>query len=417
MMSVIADPSSTSESGAPILQVEIWAVVDLCREALETDYRDLVARIPGLPQNPDRWIAILSGIPDDRRCRHLLGGLCEGAARMGLCPPGSVERFGMLQAALWALPRLESLEVHDSVLWQFCATFRRIATRARGWGRYLQHDSDAYAELARIVTLRRFHAGQISFDVMAMPRTWLLKAHPLALPSLIRELVLELGGLGPIMMPHLNYWRGNAMTLLAKENEASHYRMAQFMEQQPRIKGLVSASWLYSSEIKAFSPHISWLRDFYVENGAYLLDMEIAHERAGFLVGSEERRRLHAEGKLRPRETLVIWPRARMQAWARDYSRAPDTKQTALSRVDPTKRAEPKWQSSANQIFSSGQYTLLQLGLFLREKPRHYLSVVFGIPLLILAIAIFMMVGIWSVLPAIVLGFVAIWLFQYFFLQ
>jgi hypothetical protein len=402
----------------PPLSAEIQAVEALCRQALETDYFDLAARLTGLPKDPDRWIDLLHGLPDDRRCKRILNELCEQAERLGACPPGSVERFGVLQASLAALPQLESQQSHDSLNRQFCATIRRVASRAGGWGQYFHHNNDAFEELARIVSLRRLHAGQISFDIMGMPRAWLLKVHPLALPDLVRELIAEMGGLGPIVMPHLNYWRANPITMLQKENEISHHRIVQFMEQQPRIRGLVSASWLYSSEIESFSPHIAWLRDFYVDNGAYLVDMEVAHQEAGFLVGSETRRRLHADGKLRPRETLVIWSRERMLAWARETPQSHGAVHKVPAQSDrPNRPSEPKWRSRTNEIPSSGQYTCLHWGLFLRQRPRQYIFTVFCVPLILLALAIGATMGVGAVAPAVLLGFVGIWLLQYFFLQ
>jgi hypothetical protein len=418
MMGLLVDRSTTSEYRVLPLSAEIEAVEALCRQTLDADYRDLAQKMAGLPQDPASWMALLSGIPDDRRRRRLLAELCEEAERLGACPPGSIERFGTLQASLAALPRLEQMDGHDSLGRQFCVMIRRVASRNQGWGRHFRHDSDAFAELARIVTFRRYHAGQISFDVMATPRAWTLRVHPLALPSLFRELAVELRGLGPIVMPHLNYWRVNPLTILKKENSISHHRIVQYMEEQPHIKGLVSASWLYSSDVEKFSPHIAWLRDFYADNGAYLLDMEVAHQRAGFLVGSEARRKLHAEGKLRPRETLVIWPRERMLAWARENPQVYDVMQNLPEpKAKGSGRPEPKWKSKANETISSGQYTLVNLGPLLRDKPRQYIFLIFGIPLIVLAIVFALTIGMLAIFPALALAFAGIWLFQYFFLQ
>jgi hypothetical protein len=406
------------DSGLPALGVEIGTVEALCREALEKDYPDLAAKVPDLPQDSDRWLELLRGLPDDRRCRRLLRALCEGAERLGACRPGSIERYGLLKASLSAFPKLMGSRSHDCLTRQFCATFQRVATRAQGWGRHFRHDTDAFTERARIVTFRRFHAGQYSFDVMPMPKAWLLKVHPLALPRLARELALGLGGFGPIVMPHVNYWRLNPMVLSEKESDLSHYRIVQYLEQEPQIRGMVSASWLYSSEAKAFAPHIAWLREFYAENGALLLDMEVAHEAAGFLVGSEERRRLYAEGQLRPRETLLIWPREKMLAWAQAYAgKDGRTALAPLASAPSARRAEPKWQTNANAFLSSGQYTLLDWRLFLRHKPRQYIAAVFLVPLLILTIGCIATVGMAPALPIIVMGFIGIWLLQYFFLQ
>lgn len=400
------------------LRSEVESVGMLCRQAVESGAARLAGILDRAPQSPSDWFELLRGIPERHAHRARLAGLCREAELLGLCQPGEVERFSVLMASLAALPRLEADKGHDCLAWQFCAMLRRIATRPGGWGDRFHHDGDAFHELAKIMTFRRWHAGQSSFDIMDLPRAWFLKVHPLALPGLITEVVRELRGLEPIVMPHINYWRLNASALVPKENEMASWRIAQFVGSHPEIRGLVAASWLFTSEMPEFSPHLAWLRQFYVDAGAYLVDMEIAHEGAGYLVGSETRRRLYREGKLKPRETLVIWPRAQILQWAAQFD--PEAGQRrAGSAVENTSRhrPEPKWQSRTNDIFSSGQWTLVSLKLFLRSNPRPYILRVFGIPLALLAMLVLLSIGLWAVVPALITGFVAIWLFQYFFLQ
>jgi hypothetical protein len=175
---------------------------------------------------------------------------------------------------------------------------------------------------------------------------------------------------------------------------------------------------LYSSEVERFAPHIAWLRDFYRDNGAYLVDLEIAHQKAGFLVGSDARREMYAKGELKPRETLVIWPRDRLLSWAadyaaRDHAAAPTQRPASLW----DRGREPKWQSRTNEILSSGQYTLFHCGALLRLRPRKYIFRVFGLPLIALALLAALFLGIGAVLPVTIVGIVVIWLLQYFLLQ
>ena len=400
------------------LRTELLATAASCRQALASDFSDLLGMVPDLPTEPERWFELLFKIPDDPRSRRALGRWHGRAAPLPDYQTNSIERFGILQAALIALSKLEPAQMPLEIKLQLCATLRRLANRKSGWGRRLQYDSDAFEELARIVSLRRLHAGQISFDVMALPRAWFLRAHPLALPGLVWEVSTELRGLGPIVMPHLNYWRGNPMALLKNESDISHYRIAQYLEQHPDVKGLVSASWLYSSEVETFAPHIAWLRDFYRDNGAYLVDLDLAHEKAGFLVGSEARRQMHVGGRLHPRETLVIWSRDRLLSWASEFAErgdaAPSTPQAARRK---RKGADPKWRSRANEVLSSGQYTLIHGGALLRQKPRHYIFLVFIVPLIMVALAAAFGLGFWAVPPALLLSTVIIWILQYFLLQ
>jgi hypothetical protein len=398
----------------PDLRDEINRVDVLCRQALDEEFAGLICRLPAPLQTPEGWFGVLAGIPVDPTGAATLRRLTEETKRAGGWSRGAIERLAVLEACRAALPRLASLPVDENINRQFCDMVRRIATTTKGWGNYFDYDSAPFEEVARIVTLRRFHAGQLSFDIMAMPRTWLLKVHPLALPGVLRVLFFEAGGMGPMIMPHVNYWRSNPMMMLKEEHELSMRRIARTVELQPRIKGLVAVSWLYSIEVGEVSPHLAWLRDFYQENGADITDMEPAPVRAGFMVGSKSRRNLYLEGKFRPRQTLVLWQRASMLAWARGCLRQAAAPQT------PGRARVPgglPWKSNANKTLSSGQMTIINCERLSTESPRPYFFVVFMLPCLLIAIAACLFLGIAAVIPALIIGVIGIWLFQYFFLQ
>jgi hypothetical protein len=401
-------------SNLPTLNEDIETAEASCRHVLEIEYLKIANGLHGFPQDPNSWFEVLRGIPDNRACKRLLGRLKADVERVAGWPPGGIERYGVLQACLIALPRLASLPLHESVSREFCATIRRIAFQPQNWIKNFDYESDQFEELARIVTLRRFHAGQSSFDIIAAPRKLLLRVHPLALPGLVREIFVGLGGLGPIVMPHLNYWRANPTMLLRQENKRAMLRIARSMERQPSIKGLVAVSWLYSVSVGDVSPHLTWVRDFYLENGAYLVDMHLSSKRSGFMIGSQKRRRLYAEGKFRPRETLVLWRRQEILAWAERNATGGDDVPLA---AEIKKSNLPAWRFNANEAFSSGQLTLVNCERFLSRYPRSYAFSVFVVPSIFLAVVTGMTLGIWSVLPAIILGGIGMWLFQYFFLQ
>ena len=142
----------------------------LCRLALNSEYAGLADRLTGAPEGPKGWFALLRGIADDPVSAQTLERMCSGVERLGY-ERGTVERFAVLQSYLEALPLLSNRPVHESINRQYCATCRRIASRTQWPGSHFDRDGDAFDELARIVTLTRYHAGQVSFDVMAMPRT------------------------------------------------------------------------------------------------------------------------------------------------------------------------------------------------------------------------------------------------------
>lgn len=397
----------------------------LCREALDPRLADFFSTVREAPADAKGWFHLLADISADRSQVAVLRRLGAAARQAGF-PAGATERFAALQAFLEALPRLASLDVHEQIVEQFRATCRRVASRPEGWGDHFDCGSDPFWELARIVALHRFHAGQVSFDIMAMPRTWLLKIHPFALSGVIQEIVAGMGGIGPIVMPHINYWRNTPFLIREKENDLSFWRIAKTIERQPDLKGVIAASWLYSRPVAEFSPHLKWVRTFYESNGAHLVDMEPAPLRSGFLVGSASRQQLYDEGKFRPRVTLVLWRRADILAWAERYEGSrlrhgtpapPAAKEEWEAPRAPADPAPARPAPRSRNILASGRYTLVNLERLLNEKPRHYAAMVFLAPGLIASVSAAIAFGWMSVLPAVALTIVFMWLLQYFFLQ
>ena len=157
-----------------------------------------------------------------------------------------------------------------------------------------------------------------------MPFTWLLKAHPFDLPGFVRELCFGMRGVGPMVEPHFNWWRAGRIVLLKREHDRAMWRIAQFVEDRPAIKGVACTSWLFSVETGEKSPHLSWVREFFAAENAQIVDAGPALVERGFLMGNERRRRLYESGLLSPRETIVLWSRADMLAWARRHPELAD---------------------------------------------------------------------------------------------
>jgi hypothetical protein len=422
---VAASKQGTAAAETMALSDRIAFAHEDCRKALDPRLAAFLSGVRRAPIDAKGWFQLLAGVPQDPSRVAGLRRLSVAAQRAGF-PAGAAERFGSLQALSEALRHVAALDVHEEIIEQFCAMCRRIASRPMGWGDYFDCDSEPFSELARIVTLRRFHAGQISFDVMATPRAWLLKIHPFDLPSVLREVFAGMGGLGPIVMPHINYWRTNPFLIREKDFELSVWRIAKTIERQPKLKGLVTASWLYSLPVGEISPHLKWLREFYLSSGAFLVEMELAPPRAGFLVGSESRQRLYHEGRFRPRIALVMWRRTDILAWAERYERSqPRRRSPAVRAVNDIGEGLPAPRRAAlvprrprfADIFVSGRYTLINLERFLNESPRPYIAIIFLIPCLISSILAAIGLGGIFILPAILTTAVFIWLFQYLFLQ
>jgi hypothetical protein len=338
------------------------------------------------------------------------------ASEHGPGAPFAVERFLALQAYLVALPRLLEMPVPDSIKRQFCITCRDITSTLRRPDERLALESDAFAELAQIVTLRRLHAGELSFDVMRMPFSWLLKAHPFDLPGFLREVCFGMRGVGPLVMPHINYWRVNRLFLRKRDHDRAIWRIAQFVEDQPAIKGVAYSSWLFAVENREASPHIGWMREFFAAENAQIIDAGPALADAGFLVGDERRRQLYASGVFRPRETILLWSRADVLAWAHRHPELADDVGDRAARPALESAVGARAQTPARR-WRSGRWTLIDGRRLLYYRPRLYIALVLALPALLGSSAAG---AIWSaavMAPTFVVLVTCLWVFQYFFLQ
>jgi hypothetical protein len=392
---------------------KVESCVGLCRAALATDLLASAGQLSRAPQNPQACFDLLLGVPYDAGRMEVVRRLKRDAGEHGHNGPFAVECFLTLQAYLVALPRLLQTPVPDSIKLQFCITCGDIASSLQRPDKRLELESAAFAELAQIVTLRRLHAGQLSFDVMRIPFSWLLKAHPFDLPGFLRELCFGMRGVGPVVMPHINYWRADQVFLRRREHDRAMCRIAQFVEEHPEIKGVAYSSWLFAVETGDESPHLSWLREFFAAENARIIDAGPALAEAGFLVGSERRQQLYASGVFRPRETIVLWSRANVLAWAH----RPPGFTASIGDRPPVEAIVGARSATPARRWRSGRLTLIDGRRLLYYRPRPYIAVAMALPALLGAS---IAGAIWSsavVAPAFVVLAACLWVFQYFFLQ
>jgi hypothetical protein len=235
---------------------------------------------------------------------------------------GAFERFLIVSAAAEATGLVDALPVDDSVKQLILENFERYASASVPEPFDLSRAS--FEAMGRLATLSRFPAGQLDWVVSGIPRSWLFGAPWHAAPRFIRSLLFDLRGFGPAFFSHLNPNRRNQGILLERESLRSYYRMARTMEQQPDIRGFVTASWLHSPDTFVVSPHLKWVNEVFLRNGGVVVPLGPAKLDSGVLHRSPERRQAYDEGRFTPTEALVIWPRAAMLAWARAHGELGD---------------------------------------------------------------------------------------------
>src|SRR5438105_4101689 len=145
-------------------------------------------------------------------------------------------------------------------------------------------ENDPFIAACKICTLRRFPAGPLDWVVSGMPRKWFLKMPPLEIPGAMRFILGEFGGVKPAFYVHIAHPPRNRALIIAKEVRRAYYRMAQALMLQPRIKGIMCATWLHDPVAMDMYPYIAALNEPYLQNGGRLVtNLGPAPIESGFL--------------------------------------------------------------------------------------------------------------------------------------
>jgi hypothetical protein len=224
------------------------------------------------------------------------------------------ERYLLTHAALGSIAKLREARIAPDVEALMRREYEFFARPNPNWLHTFESGSRTSFAYAAMAVLKRFTAGQLHWEVSGIPRSWILKATLRDQPRILGT-ILRMGGFAPCYEQHIMPPRSNPPFLLERRSLRSWYLIAQSMETQPEIRGVMAASWLNSEDTLRISPHLRWMNDVIVNNGGVLTHLGLAREDSGFLVGSPERQRLYEAGEYRPREGLFIWPRAAMLRW------------------------------------------------------------------------------------------------------
>jgi hypothetical protein len=232
--------------------------------------------------------------------------------------PYLLERYAILLAALHSVTKLTALAVPGDVVQMFLQEFVRLTAPGEGERDWYGADGPGFAAICKLVTLRRFPAGQFHWEVSGLVRSSFLRVRGFDRARLARA-VLRLGGFSPVFSPHMP-WRKQFM-LLEGQLLLSYYRMAEAMRRQPRIRGLVAESWFHSPDTSRVSPHLAWLNAVFHEWDGVVVRSGPAGPLSGVFERESLRKRLADEGKFSPTLGLAVWPRRAMLRWADHYAR------------------------------------------------------------------------------------------------
>lgn len=229
---------------------------------------------------------------------------------------GAFERVLLLRAFSRSLDALPRARVSEPVQRLICEEVRYLIDPPPAVARRYDVRRNSLVGFCKLATLRRFPAGQLTWEISGMQRSWLVRARPRDLPRVWSYVATRLRGLGPLFVPHLSATRKDRTALLERETNRAYYRMATTLALQPDVKGLAAGGWLHSPDTMAVSPHLASFNRLFMENGALITTIGPADPDCGVFYRSPERRKLYDEGKFKPTVGLVLWAREDVLAWA-----------------------------------------------------------------------------------------------------
>jgi hypothetical protein len=271
-----------------------------------------------LGKSPSDCAQVVTGVTEDAETHAPATALKEEARRSGIeFEAGEFERALLQYAAVETSPRIADLPVHQSVKALLQSEFKYYTTTVVP----LETGSYVFVRACKVISLRRFVAGPMDWEISGFPRSWLFKV---GLPDFARVLgflSMRMGGFRPMFFMHVARRPKNRGLLLEKEVLRSYYRMARSLELQESMKGIMAAAWFHDRAAVAANPHLAWLNRPYLEEGGLIVNTGPAEATAGFMEHNTQRKEEFESGKLRYRIGVALWPREAAINWAR---RRPD---------------------------------------------------------------------------------------------
>src|SRR6266849_6542876 len=155
-----------------------------------------------LGKSPADCAQLVKDVTEDPESQAPAQALKEEARRAGIeLEAGGFERALLQCAAVETSPRIAGLPVHESVKALLGNEFTYY-TRTAG-GDSLQIGSYVFVTGCKVISLRRFPAGPMDWEISGFPRSWLLKVGISDLPRVLRFLSMRMGGVKPMFFMHV----------------------------------------------------------------------------------------------------------------------------------------------------------------------------------------------------------------------
>jgi hypothetical protein len=227
------------------------------------------------------------------------------------------ERALLRAAATETAPRIANLPVPEPVKKLLREEFEFYCRPSRASP--LEVGRSPFVIACKMISLRRFPAGPLDWEMGGFPRSWLLKVRKSDLARVVWFLTARVGGFRPMFFTHTARQPKNRSLIIQKEVFRAYFRIASALELQPEVKGILTASWFHDDAAVKDNPLLDALNQPYREEGGLIASMGPAPADSGFLEHNAARRKAFESGELQYKIAVAIWPRRAAIAWARKH--------------------------------------------------------------------------------------------------
>jgi hypothetical protein len=217
--------------------------------------------------------------------------------------------------------RIRGLRVPNSILSLLAVCFQRILTQLENAEKHFYlHSNDLFRKDLALCRLKLLPCGSELVDVYSgVPRGTLFRDDFRQFVRCMSFFVLKGSGFRPWYESHWD--RRLIRSFTPQGYDQCYLRIAELLELNPEIKGMMGSSWWFDPTLEAISPNLSFLRKVPLDNGAQLFRVgtsAAATQDAVYL--SAERSRLYDSGSYLPTIYLLAWTRKDMLEWANQHS-------------------------------------------------------------------------------------------------
>jgi hypothetical protein len=125
--------------------------------------------------------------------------------------------------------------------------------------------------------------------------------------------LIQARGNKPVCRLHIHLSEINGLTAAGWQKTC--LELAQLLQLNKHLKGVVGASWFYDPAIATISPRLAFISELLNEMQASCFFSSLENEKSGAFSRSATRKQAFASSQYQPKEYVFFMPRGRLLAW------------------------------------------------------------------------------------------------------